>query len=334
MRFGLRLIQFLGSSRDLVRLAVAGEAAGFDSIWFPHDIFMRNTWVLTTAVAMQTSRVAVAGVGINPYTTDPSEIATYAATLDELSGGRCILGLGVHTDEMVKWTGIDAGDYIQRTREAVEIVRALLRGETVAYRGEAFRWTDQCYLRFKPRRADIPIYVGAFGPDYLELAGEIGDGALPMITPPESARHMVPPIRRGLAKSGRDPKSFVVSGCGWLSLSAERRAAADTLREMVAYFGAYMEPEALAAAGIDHGDFAPIKALIDQGRYAEAKARVSDAMLRLGLVGTPGEVIAAIERLAELGIDEVNLGGPLGPDPEEAIRLMGREVIPHFRGRG
>ncbi len=294
---------------------------------------MRNTWVLTTAVAMQTTRIAVAGVGINPYTTDPSEIATYAATLDELSGGRCILGLGVHTADMVRWTGIDAADYIQRTREAVEIVRALWRGETVAYRGQAFRWTDQCYLRFKPRRADIPIYVGAFGPDYLELAGEIGDGALPMITPPESASVMVPPIRRGLAKAKRDPKTYVISGCGWLSLSAERQAASDTLRDMVAYFGPYMEPDALAAAGVDHRDFAPIKALIDRNRYAEAKALVSDGMLRLGLVGAPRDVIRQIERLAELGIDEVNLGGPLGPDPEEAIRLMGREVIPYFRSR-
>ena len=63
----------------------------------------------------------------------------------------------------------------------------------------------------------------------------------------------------------------------------------------------------------------------------EARRRVTPNMLRLGIAGTPAEVIAQIEELAEAGINEVNLGGPLGPDPEEAIRLMGKEVIPAFR---
>ena len=78
---------------------------------------MRNTWVLTSAAAVQTRRVQLGGVGINPYTNDPCEIATYAATLDELSSGRCIIGLGMHTADMVQWTGIDVSDHVRRTRE-------------------------------------------------------------------------------------------------------------------------------------------------------------------------------------------------------------------------
>ena len=95
LRFGIRLIEYLGSSRRLVELAAAAEQAGFDSVWFPHDAFMRNTWVLTTATAECTSRIQIGSVGTNPYTADPGEVATYVATLDELSGGRCILGLGM-----------------------------------------------------------------------------------------------------------------------------------------------------------------------------------------------------------------------------------------------
>ena len=331
LRFGIRLIEYLGSSRRLVELAAAAEQAGFDSVWFPHDAFMRNTWVLTTATAECTSRIQIGSVGTNPYTADPGEVATYVATLDELSGGRCILGLGMHTDEMVQWSGIDASDYVQRTREAVEIIRRLLRGEVVDYSGTAFEWSDQCYLRFEPLRPAVPIYVCAFGDDYLELSGAIGDGSLPMITPPESARTMIPPILRGREKSPRPEAPFVISGCAWLSLSEARQAAADKMRNMVAYFGPYLEAAALATVGLSPADLAGLKDLVAARQYEKACAQVTDEMLRLGIVGTPREVIQQIEALAALGITEINLGGPLGPDPEAAIQLLGREVIPYFR---
>ncbi len=330
MRFGIRFIEYVGDSRETVRLATLAEKAGFDSVWFPHDPFMRNTWVQTSAVAMATSHIDIGSVGTNPYTTCPSEIATYAATLDELSNGRFVLGLGLHTEKMMEWTGRDASDYQQRTREATDIIRRLFRGEVVDYKGAAFNWTEQCYLRFKPLREDMPIYVSAFGEDYLAMSGELGDGSLPMITPPGSASYMVPAIRSGYDAHGRND-DFVISGCGWLSLSETRQAAADNMRKMVAYFGPYLEAPALASIGLTVEDFEPIGRLVSAGRYEEAYASVTEPMLGLGIVGTPNDVIRQIEEVVALGINEVNLGGPLGPDPEAAIRLMGEQVIPYFR---
>lgn len=331
MRFGLRLIGYVGSVRELVELAVLGEEAGFDSVWFPHDTFMHNTWVITSAVATRTARVRIGSVGTNPYTTDPCEIATYVMTLDELSGGRCLLGLGLHTTEMVAWTGIDASDYLDRTREATAIIRALLRGETVDWQGRIYRWSEQCYLRFPPLRAEVPILISAFGTEYLELAGAIGDGCLPMLTPPESVDYMVSSIRSGAERAGRSLDDFEISGCAWLSLSATRREAAAVMKKMVAYFGPYLEEPALASAGLSAAAMQPLKALVARGRYDEACARVSDDMLRIGISGTPDDVIGRIEYLAERGVTEINLGGPLGPDPAAAIRLMGEAVIPWFR---
>jgi len=331
MKFGLRLIGYLGNTHEIVRLAKLAEEAGFDYVWFPHDTFMANTWVLTSAVAANTSRVRIGGVGINPYTTDPAEIATYIATLDDLSDGRAVLGLGLHTEGMVEWTGVDASDHIQRTREAVEIIRGLLRGETVDYDGEAFQWTDQCYLRFKPRRDEVPIYVCAFGPEYLALSGAVGDGSLPMITPPESAARMVKMITDGARAAGRDPAEVDIAGCGWLSLAEKQGDATAVLREMIAYFGPHLEEPALATIGLTAADFEPLRRLVDAGRYEEAAAAVTEDMFGLAINGTPKDVIGQIERLAEAGITQANLGGPLGPDPDEAIRLMGQEVIPYFR---
>jgi len=331
MKFGLRLIGYLGNTREIVRLAVKAEAAGFDYVWFPHDTFMANTWVITSAVAMQTSRIGIGSVGTNPYTTNPAEIATYIATLDDLSGGRAVLGLGLHTQKMVEWTGIDASDYVEHTREATEVIRALLRGEVVDYQGQAFQWTDQCYLRFKPYRSEVPIYVCAFGPEYLALSGAIGDGSLPMITPPESASYMVSAITAGAHAQGRDPAGVDIAGCGWLSLAAQRSDATHVLREMIAYFGPHLEAQALATVGLTPADFEPLRHLVDAGSYEEAAALVSEKMFALAINGTPNDVIRQIESLAEAGITQVNLGGPLGPDPAEAIRLMGEQVIPWFK---
>lgn len=331
MRFGLRLIQYLGSPRQLVQLAVLAEEAGFDSVWFPHDAFMANTWPLTAAVAEHTSRIQIGTVGTNSYLTNPAEIATYIATLDELSRGRAILGLGLHTKEMVEWTGLNAGNYLTHTREAVEIIRKLLRGEIVDYQGEAFSWTEQCYLRFEPFRADVPIYVAAFGPDFLALSGAIGDGSLPMITPPESASYMVPAITEGAIAAGRDPAELDVCGCAWLSLSEHQSAATDVLRRMISYFGPYFEASALETVGLSPADFTPIKDLVASGRHEEATAAVTEDMFRLAITGTPERVIDQIEQVERLGVTHINLGGPLGPDPVAAIQLMGDRVIPRFR---
>ncbi|MCF7982191.1 MAG: LLM class flavin-dependent oxidoreductase [Pseudomonadales bacterium] len=331
MKFGIRFIDYLGSIKERVALTVLAEQAGFEYVWYPHDTFMHNTWVLTSAAAVSTSRIKIGSVGTNPFTTNPAEIATYIASLDELSEGRAVLGLGLHTHKMVEWTGIDASNAINATREATEIIRALLRGEVVNYQGTQFHWTDQCYLRFKPVRTEIPIYICSFGPEYLALSGEIGDGSLPMITPPESASYMVPAITKGAIAINRDPNEVDISGCAWLSLSANPAAPTDTLRKMISYFGWGLEESALETVGLSAQDFAPIKALIDAGDYQQAQDSVTDEMCRLALAGTPKQVITQIERLADLGITQVNLGGPIGPDPKEAIRLMGEQVIPYFQ---
>jgi 5,10-methylenetetrahydromethanopterin reductase len=142
---------------------------------------------------------------------------------------------------------------------------------------------------------------------------------------------MVPAVTQGAIAAGRDPGAVDISGCAWLSLSADPSGPTDVLRDMVAYFGWALEAPALETIGLTPADFAPIKALIDAGEYGRAREQVTDQMCRLAISGTPKQVIAQIEKLAGLGITQVNLGGPLGPDPAEAIRLMGEEVIPWFR---
>lgn len=332
MRFGIRFIENLGTVGEIVGYSQQAEQAGFDCVWFPHDIFMKNTWVVTAAVAQATERIAIGNVGTNPYTTNPAEIASYLATLDELSGGRAVIGIGLHTHDMVNWAGVDCTDILQVTRESVDLIRRLLNGEVVEHRSPHFSWSDQCYLRFKPLRPDIPIYVCAFGDAFLALSGEIGDGSLPMITPPASAPRMVACIRKGRdrASAGRD---FDIAGCAWLSIAEDGRAADSEMRKMIAYFGPYLEADALATIGLKPSDFDEIRDLIGKQDYERARSAVTPDMLRLGLSGDPGMIIEQIEEVRAAGISQVNLGGPIGPDVAEAINLLGTKVLPHFAGR-
>lgn len=142
---------------------------------------------------------------------------------------------------------------------------------------------------------------------------------------------MVEHIRAGALRARRDPAEVDIAGCAWISISETATAAAAALRPMVAYFGPHLEEPALATVGLRPADFAPLKALVDTGDLRGASAAVTDPMLRLAVVGTPCDVITQIESLAAAGITQVNLGGPLGPDPAEAIALLGREVLPRFR---
>lgn len=142
---------------------------------------------------------------------------------------------------------------------------------------------------------------------------------------------MVGQIERGLARAGRNRADFTISGCAWLSLSETRQAASDVMRKMIAYFAPYLEEPALRTIGLTVADMMPLKELVQSGRYAEAWEQVSEPMLRIGITGTPADVIRRVKDMAAAGIDEINLGGPLGPDPAEAIRLMGEKVIPYLR---
>ena len=331
MRVGIRLIQYLGSPVEIVDLAVHAEACGLDEVWVPHDPFMTSAWAVTSAIAARTERITIGSIGTNPYTTDPSEIAAYLATLDLLSHGRAALGLGLHTEEMVRWLGYDPGDLPERLRSSVATVRALLRGEAVTEPNGPYAWGEECRLRFEPLRPDPPIYVAGFGADLLRLGGAIGDGVMPMATPPESVRELANDIHAGAIAAGRGATDVEIVACAWLSIGSPGGPATNRLRQMVATFGPYLEERALATVGLARADFVDIRRLVDAGSLDDAAASVTPEMLRLALVGTAEEAGERIVALREAGVTNVSLGGALGDDPREAIRLVGEVIAPMCR---
>ncbi len=330
MKFSLRLNNDLPVA-EYVRIAQAAEAAGFDQFWVSNDLFLRSAPVILTAVAAATTRIEIGTCILNPYTMNPAEIAMLAATLDEVSGGRFNLGLAAGAAEFLKWVGIPQDKPLAAMRESISAVNRLLSGQPAAGDGAFVRWTDEAYMRFTPRRR-VPIYVGALSPNMLRLTGEVADGGLPLLFPPEHIASVLPHIRAGAEATGRSLDALDIAACVWCAVGEDTAGAEEALREKIAYYGHALSPMIWEALGVTQDDFRPIEhAIMVERDLARAKALVTPAMLRIGIVGTPPALIARLEALTALGARHLSFGPPLGVHPLEAVQLIGRQVIPHFR---
>jgi 5,10-methylenetetrahydromethanopterin reductase len=331
MKFSLRLNNDL-TIPEYLGLARLAEGAGFDQFWVSDDLFLRSAMVILTAVAGATTRIGIGTCIVNPYTLHPAEMAMFAATLDEYSGGRFHLGVSAGADDFLRWIGVEAAAPRTAVVETVEAVNRLLSGERAAVEGRYLRWTDEAYLRFRPRRR-VPVYIGALSPRMLSEVGRIADGGLPLLFPPEHYASVLPHISAGAEAAGRAVESLDIAACVWCSLSDDRAAAEDALKAKIAYYGHVLSETIYAALGLTRADFAPIaEAAQRDGDLERAKAMVTPAMLRIGIAGDARDLIERLEGLAALGVKHLSFGPPLGPDPAAAIALIGREVIPHFRG--
>jgi len=334
MKFGLRLADWFGSSQNMVRLAILAEHEGFDHCWISHDVFMRSSFVTLSAIGVQTRRMMLGNTVLNPYTMNPSEIAMFLATLDELTAGRVTLGISAGALEYLDWLGLEHPRPLTRTKECVDLVRKLLSGERAKYSGREFIWSPECYMRFTPVRKHIPVYIGGQGDRMLEYSGEAGDGSLPLLYPPEFASYAVQKIHEGAKKAGRNPEDVDIAGCVWISIARDtEEAITDGLKELVAYFGPLLGKKGLASVGLTHEDFAEVHSTFKKEGLPAASKLVERKMLRLAIYGNEEDCIKKVEELERAGVNQVLFGSPLGPEPEEAIKTIGRKIIPYFRGR-
>ncbi|MHB8644943.1 MAG: LLM class flavin-dependent oxidoreductase [Thermomicrobiales bacterium] len=325
MKFSLRLNNDLPIP-EYVALAQAAEAGGFDQFWVSNDLFLRSVPVILAAVGQATTRIEIGTCVVNPYTIHPAEIAMMAATLDEISNGRFNLGIAVGGAELLKWINMKHTQPLATTRRAIAEINAILSG------GTAEEWTPEAYLRFAPRRR-VPIYLGAMGPKMLRLAGEVADGVLPLLFPPEHFATVRPLIAAGAAAAGRSMNDIDLAACIWVSISNDYSAAEAALREKIAYYGAGLSPLILDRLGVTKADFGPIEhAMMTERDPEKARALVTDRMLRIGVVGTANDLIARLDSLVAMGARHLSFGPPLGPDPLGAVEQLGRHIIPRFRG--
>lgn len=323
MRFSIRLNNDLPVAL-LAEVARAAEEHGFDQIWVSHDLFLRSAPVALAVLAERTSRIRL-GVGVlNPYSAHPAEIAMTAATLQEVSGGRFLLGLSAGAEEFLSWAGIARPQPLNRTRRAVTDIRALLAGQRPG------GWPVAAHLRLPTRQT--PIYVGGMSPKMLAMAGECADGVLALLYPPEHYPTAAAQVQAGIERAGRRLADVDVPACVWVSVAEDRTAARAALADKVAYYGPSFAPYLLARAGLSPRDFEPVRAALASGGPRRARDLVTDPMLALGIAGDAEEVLARCLGLVRSGARHVSFGPPLGPDLLAAVEILGRRVLPALRG--
>src|SRR5260221_10655319 len=196
---------------QVVEKVKIADELGYDSIW------LGESWVYELFTSMAdlvrvTKRIKI-GAGIaNIYSRTPALIASTIATLDERSGGRMLLGLGPSGANVIEhWHGVPFQKPVQRTREYVEIIRMILRGEKLVYHGEMFNLERGFKLRFTPPRTNIPIYIAAMGPKNVVQSGEISDGVLPVYWPANKWGQLREQLDEGARIAGRPPHSAMIA---------------------------------------------------------------------------------------------------------------------------
>jgi F420-dependent oxidoreductase-like protein len=310
------------SVMEKVRIA---DELGYDSIW------LGESWGYELFTSMAdlvrvTKRIKI-GAGIaNIYSRTPALIASTIATLDQRSDGRMILGLGPSGANVIEhWHGVPFQKPVQRTREYVEIIRMILRGEKLVYHGEMFNLERGFKLRFTPPRKDIPIYIAAMGPKNVVQSGEISDGVLPVYWPANKWGELRSQLDEGARIAGRSAHSAAIAPyitSVILSEQAdenERAAARFTVASPLAYYigrmGVYYA-QMLTRNGFG-AEVETVQEAWKQGMKSAIEAVPEELLDATSIVGTPQEIVAKLDKWVAAGVDEPILGIP-GGSPDEA----------------
>lgn len=311
--------------------------------WFRQYGHEARGAMVTLAAAATVTKTIPIGLSIgSPYMRHPVVQASEACALDELSGGRFVMGMGAGKVG-INYIGVDLKQQapVKVHREAIEIFRKTVKGEAYSYKGEMFTSSMPGIAperRF--HRDTIPVVIGATGPFMQKLAGEIADGLmLPGLTSPGFVKMSLKNLGEGFAKAGKPkPADFPLGAVILSSISRDGKKAKDAARSYAATYVVnkirnIQNDEILSSAGIPEEELAPLRARIASGNE-DVTDLVTDSMLRrFGVVaGTPDEAAEILQGLVDAGLN-LPLMELVGKDEQavlEAIELLASDVVPQL----
>jgi 5,10-methylenetetrahydromethanopterin reductase len=310
--------------QDAIKYVQYAEQNGFEAVWQAESRLVRDAIVPMAAFAATTNRIKIGSGVINNWTRNAAVIAATFLTLDDLAQDRIICGIGAWWDPLAQKVGITRSKPLLAMREVVTVVRALLARERVTFHGEFVNLTDVeldvVHGRKEPR--NVPIYIGATGPQMMALTGEIADGAvLNYLVSPKYNEGALEQLEIGARKAGRklddiDRPQLVVC-----SVDNDRKKALDGARKLVTqYLG--QQPHIMKASGVKQELLDEIAQVLTwpatEEQIEQAMKLVPDDVVQMITAsGTPEEVRAKVREYVAYGATCPILY-PLGPD----VRLM------------
>jgi 5,10-methylenetetrahydromethanopterin reductase len=320
------------SAGEYARLCQLVEDAGFQNIWVPDERFFRDLGVCLALAATHTRRVTIGSAVTDPYIRHPALTATLMATIDELSGGRLVMGIGAGISGF-KALGVQQERPQLAIREAIELMRALWTGSPVDFTGQTTSFTSR--LDFTPRRPDIPVWIAGRGPAVLQLAGEIADGVMiGGLASEPGLRYAFGRIDGGLRKAKRAATAITRSLWVHTAVAADGAQARDAVRNIVA--GVLISslpvlqeigvplPEDLVASlhGVTYG-------MNNPEMRGVAKNLTPEVLGHFSVAGDAGEVRARMAQLGAMGVDHMAIVPWLaeGQDLEAFVRALAAAVL-------
>jgi 5,10-methylenetetrahydromethanopterin reductase len=310
--------------QDAIKYVQYAESRGFEAVWQAESRLVRDAIVPMAAFAATTSRIKIGSGVINNWTRNPAVIASTYLTLDDLAPNRIICGIGAWWDPLAAKVGIKREKPLLAMREVVTVVRDLLARKRVTYHGEFVHLDDieldVVHGRKEPR--NVPIYIGATGPQMMTLTGEIGDGAvLNYLVSPRYNEAALNQLEAGAKRAGRRLEDIDRPQLVVCSVDNDRKKALDGARKLVTqYLG--QQPHIMKASGVSQDLLDEIGQVLTwpatEEQIEEAMRLVPDDVVQLITAsGTPAEVKAKVREYIDYGATCPILY-PLGPD----VRMM------------
>jgi F420-dependent oxidoreductase-like protein len=324
LRVGIGAMPFTPEGVELVRQA---EQMGVDSVWVP-EFWAGDALTPLGYLAASTSTIRLATGIVQLGARTPAMLAMSALSLQALSRGRFVLGVGTSGPQVMEgWHGVRFDRPVRRTRETIQIIRAISAGERLEHHGEIYELPlpggEGRSIRSLMPPANIPIYVASLGPANLRLTGELADGWIGNSFFPESAHVFIDPIREGAVKAGRDLADLDLTVSVGVELTDDVEEAARRHAEGYAFtFGAMGSAttnfynDAFERQGYGD-DVREVQRLWLAGDRDAARRRVPIAIgLGTNLIGTDDLVRERLRLYRDAGITTLRAGLPGGPTPE------------------
>jgi probable F420-dependent oxidoreductase len=311
---------------DNISFAQEAEASGYESAWVA-EVGGNDAFALGATVGSATEHLRIGTAVVPMNIRGPALLAMAAATMDAMSGGRAVCGIGVSSPQIVSdWNDQAYEQPLQRARETIEVLRLAFSGEKVKYEGKCVRVNG--YRMMPGPRHPIPIYLGALNKHMLRLAGEVADGVIINMLGEAFVPRVVAEVRKGAEKAGRNPDNIEVVMRVQCAVGEDKAAVREAFAQG---FGAY-----IVAPGYDTfftwQGFGDVVAGVRAGRAnrdrAASRAAVSDELLdALVVAGDADEVRGRLQAFMDAGVTTPAVH-VFWPNPETAWRTM-RELAPN-----
>ena len=311
-----------------LKAAILADELGYDSFWLP-EAWGYEVFSLLTEMARETKNIKLGTGIVNVFSRSPGLLAMSAATLDDISEGRFMLGIGTSAVRVVEgFHGREFKKPLTQVRDVIRVVRTLLAGERLHQSGAKLNEYRPFELAMEPKRNKIPIYVAALKQKSITSIGEMADGWIPTFWPYEDLKQGHEWIAEGAAKSGRDP-SEIETAPFTIAIPSGAELADRQSREIIAfYIGGMGDYYRELLTGFGYGDECKKIAELyqDKSTREEAYAAVTPEMMdALTIAGDPKYCVDELRRRRDYGIDLPILNLPVGapwPMMEMFIRAM------------